>query len=97
MLWLPRTLLLAALATTLTVLLAPVTIGGVWLDALTQRTLWSAVVEDLDVGATLAAPARAVTANVPLEPLRRLDTVLGEERTEQLIRCLLYTSPSPRD
>jgi len=84
-LWSARTLLLTALATLLTLTLVPAKITGVWLEAITHEKVWSAIVTDLNVGATIAAPARAVAQRVPLEQLQRLNTVLGVERTEALI------------
>ena len=87
-LWSTRTLLLTALSVLLTLTLTPAKIGGVWLDALTNEKVWSAIVADINVGATIAAPTRAVAERLPLEQLRRLSGVLGEARTEQLIHDL---------
>ena len=76
---------MAALSVLLTLTLAPAKVGSVWLNALTNDEVWSAIVSDIDIGATIAAPARAVAQRAPLEQLKRLEGVLGEARTEALI------------
>ena len=70
-LWSARTLLLAALSVLLTLTLAPAKVGSVWLNALTNDEVWSAIVSDIDIGATIAAPhLRALTSDSARPPPR---------------------------